>query len=388
MSLTQPWVPGSNLTVPYLLYHQAQENSLRAALKTSGTTPLTYRLKPNGTQFSAVIWTYLCLRDNASRSWLIREIQSADASVYHLVRETQHLVMGLSSLDAENVLCSADRILASKVPLPVDFKWTVELMRDMALELFPVFTYGSAYSFSSVVDGNRAWWRYPPKFDKLVSEFQRRLNRVWQLGIPKQIDPIEKWLAALRKRLQGFHSPSTTAPVSRTDAVREASAYCGAMAEQQLLMGHRALALVMLHRTADLLFFSLCIDKNFIDFTVNSMGGGYASGTGLSNLDVSLKTSIKLLDPYLSPDSSRLAAFEELNKWRNQLIYAHYLSDVDDNELRRLFALCRPHLERLGGRQWVNARDALLSGPKVDAIDLMNVNGCLSTLIEYVKLPV
>ncbi|AXF12989.1 hypothetical protein [Paraburkholderia caledonica] len=364
MSLTQPWTPDSVLKGPHLLYDAAQEDRLCTALKANSANPLTYKLKPNGTQFSAVIWAFLCFRDDASRSWFLREAESEEAAVYHLINETQNLAAALANIASENVLFSADRILAAKIALPNDFRWVVELIRDMAFELFPVLAYGSAYSFSHMAEHNRAWWRFPPKFDKSVAEFQRRFNRVWHQGVPTQIAPIENWLGALRRRLLGFHSPSITAPVSRTDAVREASAYCGAMAEQQLLMGHRALALVTLHRAADLLFFSLCIDKSLIDFTANFSGGWYASGIGASSPEVSLKTSAKLVDSYLSPDPSRLPAFDELNKWRNQLIYTHYLSDVEDSELRRLFALCRPHLERLGGRQWIAARDALLSGPQ------------------------
>jgi hypothetical protein len=127
---------------------------------------------------------------------------------------------------------------------------------------------------------------------------------------------------------------------------------------------------------------SLCARHGAIDFT--TYGAKYLAAwlpAGVAN-QITLNSSMATIGHLLSPSSTRSADFEELNKWRNLLMEAHYMSSLDTSKAMELFRKLRLHLEALGGTAWKAARDMYLGGVDIAPSDILDADRSLSASIS------
>jgi len=148
-----------------------------------------------------------------------------------------------------------------------------------------------------------------------MQHFSRAISGRFGLGsVPSGLIELSTWLNETCDRLKRLTATRLT---TRDDAMLEASAYCSAMAERYLLRGNCGLAVLLLHRSADLLLLRTCAMSNVIDFT--SAGGKYKQGISRSgDRRIHLVASVDIANTFnfLSPSQARTDALGRLNEWR------------------------------------------------------------------------
>ncbi len=393
----------------YLYFRSGEEpqvtNAIEIAISNGFRIPLTIRVKPNGEKQLGLIHAHIVGTSTNDFSW----IKGTDFGSY------EHPTRSILTLSAEIVLglreYSSDRVATAALELGALINQIDQSQRTSAQnallkaskfiakltdECLAVLEHGSPFMHVKLAHDNKSWWEQIPQLVGVLSSIGVEISH--ELGVAsssKGLTAIDSWSSVIQTRLGRLSTKKNSSAASnpglikilRTESFREASAYCVALAERYRLRKNNALAVLLLHRSADLCFISLCAQHNLIDWAIH--GGRYDSGKYQKNdPSITLVKSVEFVDnrSLLTPNSNRTAAFEELNIWRNQLIQAHYLSDIEDNTACDLFKKIRPHLEEIGGAEWKAARDSYLRGIRLSLSDFLDIDTSLTRTYDIVEL--
>ena len=319
------WKPGDPIPSDAPLYFRAaDESSARTAYHLQGNAPLTVRVAPNGEALLGFIHGYILAQERQDHAW----VTSVDLGQYEFPTRSiligcTEIVRGLRDYSSERVgaACGSveqqvKRLTATYTHcLPQHLTTAIGCIADFARDVLSVLEYGSPFVHTRSIPANKDWWSNPPSLLTRMQHFSRAISGRFGLGsVPSGLIELSTWLNETCDRLKRLTATRLT---TRDDAMLEASAYCSAMAERYLLRGNCGLAVLLLHRSADLLLLRTCAMSNVIDFT--SAGGKYKQGISRSgDRRIHLVASVDIANTFnfLSPSQARTDALGRLNEWR------------------------------------------------------------------------
>lgn len=374
-------------TISALLFRDGDEALLKTALDSSGALPLAYSVTPNGAKRRVLIAAYIGARLSPLSSHSPRIFPEHHSTSREIFVSSVDISLGLREHNSELVILGCDGLRAAISRLinldpscvPSSLPRVVDYLQAFATDCLQPLEYSSPLVHPSNAAHHRSWWSSQASQLQNIARMRKRL--LSEFGtVPEGLQVIHTWLITIESRLKQMHAVPLNQD-NRIRAILEASAYCVAIAERCLMRNHTGRSILLLHHSTDLLMLSLCAKHGAIDFTTH--GGRYVTAllpSGMVN-KITLLTSMATISHLLSPSSTRSADFEELNKWRNLLMEAHYMSSLDTSKALELFGKLRLHLEALGGTTWKAARDAYLGGIEIAPSDILDADRSLSTSI-------
>lgn len=347
-------------------------------------------VKPNGEGILGAIHAYLTSRDRHDLSWIYSlDLGDHEYPLRHILLYCSQLIRGVQHQCSEKISAACDELInfLSSLPavaaarVPPGLLTAVQCLRDFSTECLFQMEHGAPFVHVIPIQANKSWWTSTPVFVANMPKIRKSIKTVFDWDrTGSQLHILESWFKNMNARLLLLRSGSTGG-VQRQKAIQEASAYCAALAERYLLQAKAALALLLLHRSSDLLLFSICAGNGAIDFSTH--GGRYVSSLAPSPPKpnkIHLLTSLEVAERgnMIVPNVSRTNALKGLNEWRNLLMHTHYMSDVEDKVAIALFGSVRQHLESLGGSEWKLARETYLASPPIALSALLDLNGAVS----------
>lgn len=374
-----------------LFFKVSDQSAALAAILASECCPPAYAVAPNGEPLIELIGPYVqWLQSPSLRTIVLADYSSSAAPVADVLGLCASVCTGLREYAADKVIsaCSDLSSLLTCLPatkrglVPPKLGLTAEFLRDFATDCLKPLEYGTPFVHMGTSQQHKKWWTASASHRAVLGRYKKRY-KVDFGGMPGALKAVDQWLDAVDARISRLQASPPT-PASRQDAIVEASAYCGAIAERHLMRSHQGQAILHLHRSLDLLLFSVCDARRMIDHTQH--GSQYAASFAPSKGSnrISLTNSLDAVGPYLSQHPTRESEFVNLNEWRNLLMHTHYMSGLDDTTARQLFRTIRPHLLALGGSQWREAHEVHLRGVELSLVDLLDVDQSLSSAVQHV----
>lgn len=383
------WTPGTTIdpTISTLFFRNGDEALLRTALESSGVLPCTYSLTPNGANRRILIAAYIGARLSPQSSHSPRNFPEHHSTSREIFASSVNISLGLRDHNSELVILGCDCLrsaitrLTDHDPLsvPPSFLRVVDFIQAFAIDCLQPLEYSSPLVHPNNTNQYRNWWSNQASQLQNIVRMRQRL--VSDFGaIPGGFTAFNAWLVSMETRLKQMHASPPT-PNNKIRAILEASAYCAAIAERYLMRNQTGRSILLLHHSTDLLMLSLCAAHGTIDFT--TYGAKYlALPPGATTKQITLMSSLATIGHLLSPSPTRNSDFEELNKWRNLLMEAHYMSTLDTTNALVLFRKFRLHFEALGGASWKAARDTYLGGVDIAPSDILDADRSLSASIS------
>jgi hypothetical protein len=372
-----------------VFFKVADQPAAIAAIQASGFLPPAYAVTPNGEDLVDFIGPYV--------HWLryadLRAIASADYSastvpVAEVLGLCARICNGLADFAADQVIAACtdlSSLLASlpapKRPLiPPKLGLASDFLLEFAVDCLKPMEYGTPFVHMSTSQRNKSWWQTPPSHAAPLARLKARRTIDFS-GMPSALQSIDRWIDLINSRLGRMYALHSV-PAQRQGAILEASAYCAAIAERHLMRCHHGQAILHLHRSLDLLLFSICDQRNIIDYSQH--GGRYVTSFAptFGSNRVTLINSFDAVKIFLAHHVNRESAFVHLNDWRNLLMHTHYMTGLNDSTTRGVFGRIRPHLQALGGSQWQEAHEAYLKGVQLTVADLLDVGESLSSTVQ------
>lgn len=391
--LTKLWSPGveiSESSLPIYCREKDKDLLLAEIKKKENCFRSVYAISPNGENLLDLIDAYQraatlgFLSQNhidETRSPLpIREIFRCCSNISYGLREYNSDVVILSCNDLHSALCQIPSQHKNSIPAAL---WRVaEYLQYLASECLRPIEFGSPFIHNSNDKKHKDWWNTQASLVLAFGRAKKKFNVEFP-SPSSSLQPILGWLNSIESRLKKLQAiPQTTS--GKQSALIEASAFCASIAERNLMRGYHAQSILLLHRAADLLLISLCAQYNAIDFA--HWGGKYtpafAPATG-SNV-FTLKNSLDVITPKLSPHLTRRDDFEQLNSWRNLLMQTHYMTDLNCANALSIFNKVRPHLDALGGSQWRAAHKEYLDGIRLTPLEILDSENNFSVASQLV----
>lgn len=366
--------------------HQDKE-ALKVALLNSGFFPKAYSVSANGEDILPFVDAYVNLNriDGGSSASTISYIYQAPLRC--IIDGIEFVNRGFRESSSDLIKLGCDWIsdglkitpVELRLKVPASLQLLINFIRDFVDDCFRPLELGSPFIHFDNTDQRKNWWLSSAELANRLRSAKARLRAEFGASPTGLIIQLENWIVNVEQRLRNLQA-ITTSNNQKQSAILEASAYCSALAERHLLRNQRSLAVLLLHRSTDLLLLSICVGNSAIDFSRH--GGRYrVPPVGVSNT-ITLLNSLDSIKPTLAADVTRDSAFSDLNKWRNLLIHAHYMSELDEQSALLLFLNTRPHLERLGGSSWQAARKAYLEGINSTASAVLDVDGWISRSVS------
>lgn len=387
------WSPGdpiSSSETP-IFFKSGDEAAVLASIQASGFLPPAYAITPNGEALIDFIGPHV--------HWIrhrdIRAISQADYSIG--VAPTSQILELCSRICSSFHDFAADQAISSctdlasllavlpspkRALIPQKLELASDLLLDFAIECLKPMEYGTPFVHLGTSEQHKSWWKSPPSHLNALKRIKKRRSLDF-IGHPNALRPLDEWLDRAISQVGRMHAlPSQ--PTQRRDAIFEASAYCGAVADRHLMRSHYSQAILHLHRSLDLMLFAVCDSRSLIDHA--QYGGRYVSSFAptVGANRISLLNSFDALKSSLAYNATRESDFHDLNEWRNLLIHTHYMSGLDDTKARELFRRIRPHLLALGGSQWQSAHDSYLRGVQLTIADLLDADESLSSSVQQI----
>lgn len=384
------WTPGEAIVsseVP-VFFKFGDQSAAVAAIRASTVLPPAFAVTPNGERFIDFIGPYVhWLRYADIRALTTADYSASSVPVADVVKLCAEICRGFTDHATDLVIsaCTELSSLLATLPaskqslVPPKLALTSNFLLDFAVDCFRPLECGPPFIHHGTSEQHKSWWTVQAAHIPVLARIRKRLTTDFG-STPSGLLSLGNWIQRMDARLRRFHAAPVT-PALRQQATREASAYCAALAERQLMRGHGGLAILLLHRATDLLMLSLCDSHGVLDFTV--YGGKYARGyeptTGGNK--ITLTNSLRAIGGSLATHASRDTDFYDLNDWRNLLMQTHYMTGLDDAHARAIFAKIRPHLESLSGPDWRDARATYLEGILLTVKDIIDADGSLSAAI-------
>ena len=384
-SIVQIWAPGDIVSANVVLYRFDDEDRFLLDVKPHiGPNVKTYKILPNGYPFLELIRIYFHLLEDPSNDWLDSIDHGADPRYVWLTRNFIRLKISLQSWDDRGALSAIATLLKNSALLHPDQTNFLEFCKSFLEKIFRQILWGSPIALDPTTSSvmARAWWAQP---SALFQETDRQIKELKALFPP----PVSRagqsnllnWLTILKNWL---NSKLITGPPG--PALLEASAMCHSLSRIHYSVGRYSLAVLLCHRSADLLLFSECATAGLVDFTANSGGGEYRHP--LNN-----RRAITLIDSYETlvhyghwiSNTSRKARFDNLNRHRNHLLLTHYLGSLSAQVAKNLLHDTTNELDTIGGSTWKTARENIFQKIQIQERDFFEISDSLMNVV--VPLP-
>lgn len=386
--LAKLWQSGdavSSSQVP-IFFRVVDKAAAIAAVTASGYLPRAFAVTPNGEAFLELAWPYVeWTRERDAQTLLSADYSGCVLPVRELLMLYADICRALNDHAADAVWAACDELRRLLARLPISAAGTIPPKLTAACDALSRFSVdclkpieaGPPFIHSGTAASHRSWWAAQAGHVNVLRQFKRQLAADFA-SIPSGLAPMVAWVDAMDARVRKLQALPQS-QLTRASAIQQGSAFCAAMAERHLLRGQNGLAVLLLHRAADLLLFSLCAKHGAIDFTVH--GGKYlpSFAPAVGSNRITLLNSLDAITSVLAANPTRRADFEHLNDWRNLLMHAHYMTGLDDTRALELFIKIRPHLEALSDADWKVSGREYLEGPKVSIGDLIDIDGSLSS---------
>ncbi|EXF45831.1 hypothetical protein BAY1663_01768 [Pseudomonas sp. BAY1663] len=284
------------------------------------------------------------------------------------------LLVGLKRLDSNLIHRSCERILQNIADLnpkvvPRDFVRTIKFIEEFCCECLKTLDSNSPYAHGNNNSDFKSWWIREPFIIRKLNETKKKLKTEFE-ETPPGLLKIQQWIDRFISRLSRLHATPPT-PDNVSKSILESSAYVTAIAERQIIDGNAAHAILLIHRAADLMLFSICVRNNII--TVAQYGGKYTSGYEPQGKNtVTLMHSLSCLKNTISDLPKYSSTFDELNQWRNLLMQTHYMSNLFEDNAMQLFKNTRARLLKLGGPEWSASFKTYLEGIDIHMPDILD----------------
>lgn len=284
------------------------------------------------------------------------------------------LLLGLKRLDSNLIHRSCEKVLHNISGLnpkvvPRDFVSAIKFIEEFCCECLKTLDSNSPYIHGSNNADFKSWWIREPLIIKKLNEAKKKLKSEFD-ETPPGLLKIQQWMDRFISRLSRLHATPAT-PDNVSNSILESSAYVAAIAERQIVDGNAAHAILLMHRAADMMLFSICVRNNII--TVAQHGGRYTTGyEPRGNNTVTLMHSLSCLKNTISDYHNYPASLDELNKWRNLLMQTHYMSNLFEDNAMRIFKKTRAHLLKLGGSEWGTSFITYLEGIDIHMSDILD----------------
>jgi len=387
------WSPGDPVgssEVP-LFFRSTDESAALASIQASGYLPPAYSITPNGEALIEFVGPYVhWLKHRDIRAILQADYSTSASPVSKILDLCYRICCGFSDFAADQAISSCTDLaslltvlpLSKSTLIPQKLKLANNLLLDFAVECLKPMEYGTPFVHLGTSEQHKSWWKSEPAHLNVLKRMKRRRS-VDFTGHPSALQPLDQWLDQVISQVDCM-SARPPLPAQRRDAILEASAYCGAIAERHLMRCQYSQAILHLHRSLDLMLFAVCDSRNLIDHS--QYGGKYFSSFAptVGANRITLLNSFDALKNSLAHNATRERDFLDLNDWRNLLIHTHYMSGLDDTKARELFGRIRPHLLALGGSQWQSAHDSYLRGVQLTIADLLDVDESLSSSVQQI----
>jgi hypothetical protein len=376
-----------------IFFRAADQPAAIASLQASEFFPPAYAVLPNGEGLVDFIGPYVKLARRVSPGTIaLADYSGSSTPVADILGCCLRICDGFADLAADAAISACtdlSSLLAglpvAKLPsIPPKLGAAAEFLREFASECLKPLEYGTPFVHMGTAPQHKSWWKVRPLHLTPLAQLRAKRATVFP-GRPNALQSVERWIDLVAARLVRMHA-FPPMPSQRQEAVLEASAYCGAIAERHLMRSHFGQAILHLHRAVDLLLFAICDRHTLINHVYQ--GGQYVPGVlpaTAKTTKVTLLNSYSVLLNYLAPDPNRQGDFEILNDWRNLLMQAHYMTGLDDTTARGVFGLIRPHLQKLGGSSWQTAQSEYLQGVSLTIADLLDVDQSLSSTVQQVS---
>ncbi len=218
----------------------------------------------------------------------------------------------------------------------------ISLLEDF---VYP-FLWEAPFSLPNVVNTHKKWWLSTAdntvKFNNFIVNWEREFDG--NGNAHSNLLNHMKMHASILRKFSGINKSD------RINAINEASAYCMFQANLRFYEANYSLAILLCHRSADLLLMSLCDDFDLINFTP-SAPKFKISYNGKN--EIHLMTSYAALSANgMAADPQRENCFNKLNSIRNHLIYTHYFGSISTTDASSVFNDIKGYLSTLGGSNW------------------------------------
>lgn len=390
------WKHGDPIPIETPLFYRTQDEPfVRSAINSSKNLyfPQIIEIKPNGERILGLIHAYLIAETRNDYEWLNKvHFGSDEYPIRSILIICAEITRGLQEHLSEKITSACfeyNQLIASlstdqKKNIPSNLSTVINYVADLACSCLRSLEYGSPFQHSSYIATHKGWWNGSAVLSNQYKTMRLSITKKFGLSnTPNGLLNIENWLSKIEGRFSQLVKSSKS---TEENAIFEASAYCSAMAERHLLRGNCSLAILFLHRSADLLMMKVCC--SCIDFTKNKGGGAYSTSyASPNNTEIRLLNSVRVADSHLLVQrADRNDAFNLLNNWRNLLIQTHYMSDITDSTAIDIFRKVRSYLEDIGGPSWKSARDVYLEAIPIRLKDLLDVDGSLSNTFTVIDI--
>lgn len=375
------WFPGATVpAVKTLLYKRDDEVAFGQQAKSKiapGTS--VYKVLPNGYPFLELLRLYLHHLADSTDAWLD---QPSSIPVDHIwiARNLVRLKVALSTWDDRGATAALVALEKHQGLLHPDQIQFVEFCKGFVTRLVQPFLWGSPLTLTTTtVSKARTWWLLKSDLSLEAAQQLHDLRSRFQGSLPRVLqDSFYRWLTTFQSWLD-----TKLFVTNQSDALREASALCHALAVIHFGLRRHSLALLYCHRATDLLLFSECAAQGLVNFTANNGAGALSPPVGqdtmvtLLNCHDSLVANQKML-----LNAKRLATFKDLNNQRNLLLMTHHLGAVPSAIAGSLLNDVGNELRAIGGSGWQASSVATRSLLKLDAHQFFELSaGLMGTLV-------
>lgn len=346
----QIWMPELQIMDGILLYKLDDEERFLSVIKpTLSASIKTYKILPNGYPFLSLIQTFLYLREEPTKAWLLNGSHGLDEKFVWIARNFIRLTEALKQSDDRGAMGAVTQLLTQEKWLHPDQVSFLKFCNQFIKNIIKPMLWGSPLVLKGANPNAKAWWSQPSDLSSSITIVRQELTRCFKGTIPENIQgSFALWLAQITKKIDAHLFVA-----SQKDALYEASALCRQLSAIHFSLGRHTLAVMYCHRATDLLLFSMCASEQLIDFTKNNGGGKLKT-------PIQEDSSISILNCYNSlvesgrilPDTNREQQFRKLNSMRNLLLYTHYFGSISSLDAKNLLTETFAELEKLAGNAW------------------------------------
>lgn len=386
------WYPGTeiNPSATIILFKESDELDFQRIFQDNPQKPIAYSLSPAGEAWRFIINAYIGAKLYPRTPWCPKLFPSNNTLERGIFYNATKISLGLRDINSQLVIEACDELdsilnyikTINELYIPVNTSRLIIFLRDLASECIKKLESSSPIFHNSHCEKRKSWWTAQIPLSQDFAKIRRQMKSTFGGAIPKNLIKLDTQLAALENKLQKLQaSPPGLKTISKS--IMEASAYCSAIAERHFKRNNTNGAILLLHRSVDLLLFYICAKFNIIDFT--KYGGRYKLTYAPQNSDlIHLLSSLDILTSHslISPESGRQSDFEDLNKWRNMLMETHYMTSPQDESIWSLFQRIRMHSEKLGEADWRSTRDLYLNGIEISSVEILDPDDIIPNTIK------
>ena len=377
------WIPGNDMPWGEPVFVRSGDlSSLRARPRhPGGAYPLVVEVLPNGELRVALIDVLVAMDARpdtpgpaAELAAMLRPSPVSGAPPYTpFLRAARGVVEAARALDPHALVKFCDDAAhwalaldpAARPPRILD---VLNLLRFFAENLLHPLIHGGVLVHPDNSGKRERWWLEKASLLDNCRACRKEIVRVFTMDYPLELRALDHWLRELEAQIGKLHKAYGS---NEADVLRQASALCIALSDRHFIEAQASMALLYLHRAADLLMQAKCVDHNLIAFGLR--GATYKIGPATDK--VGLLFSLDRLAITLSSMHGIEKPLIQLNAWRNLFVQAHYMTACEPGVARSLYKEIRAKLRPFATPDWETASKVFAEPIPVPAHALLDVDG-------------